>query len=174
VCGLVGIFSRQWQDAMSLQDTAVQMAEAIRHRGPDGGGSWSDAACGIALAHRRLSIVDLSQAGQQPMLSGSGRFVISFNGEIYNHRDLRVQLEKAGVAIVWRGGSDTETLLWLGFWLVRVRFRAEGAARLSRFLQRIEPAGSGTVLPSHDGSVSLQHLPGFVQVAARLLTDGGG
>jgi len=87
------------------------MALAIRHRGPDDAGAWVDAEAGIALGHRRLSIIDLSPAGHQPMLSSCGRFVLAFNGEIYNHLVLRSELEKSGVSPVWRGHSDTETLL---------------------------------------------------------------
>jgi len=83
------------------------MGEAIVHRGPDDGGVWLDANAGIGLSHRRLSILDLSPAGRQPMVSASGRHVIAFNGEIYNHLDLRRQLGDH----VWRGHSDTETLL---------------------------------------------------------------
>ena len=83
------------------------MADALIHRGPDDSGIWSDAPIGIALGHRRLSIVDLSAAGHQPMHSVAGRFVIAFNGEIYNHLELRAELE----GITWRGHSDTETLL---------------------------------------------------------------
>jgi asparagine synthase (glutamine-hydrolysing) len=83
------------------------MADAITHRGPDDSGVWMDEAAGVALAHRRLSILDLSPAGHQPMLSASGRYVIAFNGEIYNHLELREAL----TGIAWRGHSDTETLL---------------------------------------------------------------
>ncbi|KIF66089.1 asparagine synthase, partial [Streptomyces sp. AcH 505] len=88
------------------------MADALRHRGPDAGGIWTDAAAGIALGHRRLSILDLSQAGAQPMRSECGRFSITFNGEIYNHLELRAELEAEGAAPNWRGHSDTETLLY--------------------------------------------------------------
>ncbi len=83
------------------------MALAIANRGPDDAGVWVDEQAGIAFGHRRLSIVDLSAAGHQPMHSNAGRFVMAFNGEIYNHLELRAELE--GVA--WRGHSDTETLL---------------------------------------------------------------
>ena len=83
------------------------MGLAIRHRGPDDGGEWWDAESGIGLSHRRLSILDLSPAGHQPMASACGRFVIAFNGEIYNHLELRNAL---GISD-WRGHSDTETLL---------------------------------------------------------------
>ena len=90
---------------------AAAMANRIRHRGPDGEGVWFDDDAGIAMAHRRLAIVDLSAAGNQPMLSASGRWVLAFNGEIYNHLELRRNLESQGVAPAWRGRSDTETLV---------------------------------------------------------------
>jgi asparagine synthase (glutamine-hydrolysing) len=85
------------------------MGAAIGHRGPDSAGIWMDEKAGIGLSHRRLSILDLSPAGHQPMVSSSGRYVLVFNGEIYNHVDLRSELN-SGVA-GWRGHSDTETLL---------------------------------------------------------------
>jgi asparagine synthase (glutamine-hydrolysing) len=87
------------------------MTRALAHRGPDDEGVWVDAGAGIGLGHRRLSIVDLSPAGHQPMMSQGGQFVITFNGEIYNHGDLRRQLLAEGRQIAWRGHSDTETLL---------------------------------------------------------------
>jgi asparagine synthase (glutamine-hydrolysing) len=88
-------------------DAAERMADSIAHRGPDGAGSWADAESGIVLAHRRLSVLDLSASGSQPMVSASGRYVIAYNGEIYNHLDHRRELG----SIAWRGHSDTETLL---------------------------------------------------------------
>ena len=87
------------------------MADALIHRGPDDAGVWVDEAAGIALGHRRLSILDLSPAGHQPMVSACGRYVIAFNGEIYNHLELRGLLRGARNDGVWRGHSDTETLL---------------------------------------------------------------
>jgi asparagine synthase (glutamine-hydrolysing) len=87
------------------------MGRAIAHRGPDDCGVWADAERGLALAHQRLSIIDLSPQGHQPMTSPSGRFVMIFNGEIYNYPQLRVELEQAGRAPAWRGHSDTEVLL---------------------------------------------------------------
>jgi asparagine synthase (glutamine-hydrolysing) len=89
------------------------MNDRISHRGPDSDGYWHDANTGMALGHRRLAIVDLSPAGHQPMLSADGRFIIAFNGEIYNHLSLRASLEKKMTidSLVWRGHSDTETLL---------------------------------------------------------------
>ena len=88
------------------------MAAAIHHRGPDDAGVWCDAAAGLAIAHRRLAILDLSPAGHQPMASASGRYLIAFNGEIYNHMILRRELQAEGLLEQpWRGHSDTETLL---------------------------------------------------------------
>ena len=108
MCGFVGFLSAQatrWGETV-LRD----MANAIAKRGPDDAGYWLDAKVGAALGHRRLAIVDLSDAGHQPMISGSGRYVLTFNGEIYNHLDLRSELQ-AIAATDWRGRSDTETLL---------------------------------------------------------------
>jgi asparagine synthase (glutamine-hydrolysing) len=87
------------------------MTDAIAHRGPDDEGAWLDELSGVALGHRRLSIIDLSSAGHQPMASASGRYIIIYNGEIYNFRDLRAELEAIGGAPSWRGRSDTEVML---------------------------------------------------------------
>lgn len=87
------------------------MIDSTAHRGPDGQGVWHDRDAGIGLAHRRLAIIDLSAAGHQPMLSDCGRFVMTYNGEIYNHLELRRMLEDAKAVCNWRGHSDTETLL---------------------------------------------------------------
>lgn len=88
------------------------MADTLYHRGPDDDGVWCDSEQRIGFGHRRLAIVDLSPAGHQPMVSASGRYVIAFNGEIYNHLDLRIKLQGAsGKEQNWRGHSDTETLL---------------------------------------------------------------
>ena len=109
MCGLTGGWSRQRFD--DLKDALPGMTGALVHRGPDDDGQWFDPEAGIALGHRRLAIVDLSPAGHQPMASATGRWVIAYNGEIYNHQDLRVALEASGKAPPWRGHSDTETLL---------------------------------------------------------------
>src|SRR5579871_5515961 len=110
MCGLAGFLTESATEEM-LRATARAMANAIRHRGPDDEGVWCDPAAGIAMGHRRLSIVDLSAAGHQPMVSASGRWVIAYNGEVYNHLEIRKRLEEQGCAPSWRGHSDTETLL---------------------------------------------------------------
>lgn len=110
MCGLTGFWGPPLA-ADEAQAIACRMAETIAHRGPDDAGVWVDALAGVALAHRRLAVLDLSPAGHQPMLSASGRYVIVFNGEIYNHLQLRRELEAGGAAPPWRGHSDTETLL---------------------------------------------------------------
>ncbi len=109
MCGIAGGFTLSNFDAW--RQALPRMTQAIAHRGPDADGHWLDADTGIAMGHRRLSIIDLSAAGAQPMVSGSGRYVMVFNGEIYNYQDIRRQLETAGKAPNWRGHSDTETLL---------------------------------------------------------------
>ena len=106
MCGIAGILSKRPVAAALLE----RMAASLAHRGPDDAGQWSDPDAGIGLAHRRLSIVDLSPLGHQPMASQSGRFLLSFNGEIYNHAALRAELDRR-VATNWRGHSDTETLV---------------------------------------------------------------
>lgn len=104
MCGIAGIMFHRGAETDHL---VSRMIEKIRYRGPDSSGVWCDSTHGLALGHARLSILDLSPAGQQPMESASGRYVIVFNGEIYNHMELREQLP----GIPWRGHSDTETLL---------------------------------------------------------------
>jgi asparagine synthase (glutamine-hydrolysing) len=111
MCGITGFWASPTKPEGELKELANCMANAIAHRGPDDSGAWADAQAGLALGHRRLSIVDLSPAGHQPMASSGGRFVMAFNGEIYNHLDLRTDLQVAGAAPSWRGHSDTETLL---------------------------------------------------------------
>ena len=103
MCGFAGFLSTN----SCKEDVLFQMGNSIRHRGPDDQGTWLDECSGIGLAHRRLSILDLSPAGHQPMHSPSGRYCIVFNGEIYYHLELRKELEE----VSWHGHSDTETLL---------------------------------------------------------------
>lgn len=108
MCGITGFYSPGGFSSESATVHVCGMADAVAHRGPDDSGQWLDPEAGIALGHRRLSIVDLSPAGHQPMFSASGRYVLVLNGEIYNHARLRTEL---GDGWPWRGHSDTETLL---------------------------------------------------------------
>jgi asparagine synthase (glutamine-hydrolysing) len=109
MCGIVGFWDQDGLNETAARDTITAMTDAIRHRGPDDGGVWIDACAGIALGSRRLSIIDLSPNGHQPMVSASGRSVIAYNGEIYNFQELRRQLHDLGHR--FRGHSDTEVLL---------------------------------------------------------------
>ena len=111
MCGFAGFLLGQPGGLEGLDALATHMANAIAHRGPDDFGAWTDAQAGLALGFRRLAIVDLTPAGHQPMASSGGRFVMAFNGEIYNHLEMRAELQSAGAAPAWRGHSDTETLL---------------------------------------------------------------
>lgn len=104
MCGLVGFLGG---DVFGDEALLRRMSDTLIHRGPDDGGYWFDSEQRIGLGHRRLAIVDLSPAGHQPMVSARGRYIIVFNGEIYNHLDLRQELGEQ----TWRGHSDTETLL---------------------------------------------------------------
>ena len=111
MCGFAGFLASEGADQVELEQIAAKMGTTLVHRGPDDSGVWADEGAGIALAFRRLSILDLSPAGHQPMHSADGRYVIVFNGEIYNFADLRKDLEQSGEAPQWRGHSDTEILL---------------------------------------------------------------
>jgi asparagine synthase (glutamine-hydrolysing) len=112
MCGVAGwIDLKGRSDRHGLESVAGRMADVLSHRGPDDRGVWADPETGIALGHRRLSILDLSPAGQQPMLSSSGRFVISYNGEIYNCEEIRQELQKVNPRHGFRGHSDTEIML---------------------------------------------------------------
>jgi asparagine synthase (glutamine-hydrolysing) len=110
MCGIAGILRRPGVTTPScLGATARSMASTLRHRGPDDSGTWLDAEAGVAIAHRRLSILDVTSCGHQPMTSACGRHVLVFNGEIYNFRDLRARLSARGQS--FRSNSDTEVLL---------------------------------------------------------------
>lgn len=111
MCGFAGFIGPEISN-ISKGSVLHKMCQAIRHRGPDDSGIWVDECSEIGLAHTRLSIVDLSAAGHQPMSSECGQYVIVFNGEIYNHKELRDLLEVEGIDVNWRGHSDTETLLF--------------------------------------------------------------
>ena len=112
MCGIAGLFRPGGGDESRLAAVARDMTEALAHRGPDAAGFWTNGPCGVAFGHRRLAVIELSEAGAQPMHSDCGRLTVTFNGEIYNHLDLRAELEAAGAAPNWRGHSDTETLLY--------------------------------------------------------------
>ena len=110
MCGIAGYWKLNDRRESGGDDGDAllrRMTDTLRRRGPDDEGYWSDVRAGIFIGHRRLSIIDLSQAGHQPMLSDCGRWVLAYNGEIYNHLQLRAQLGERH----WRGSSDTETLL---------------------------------------------------------------
>lgn len=125
MCGIAGFAGPELPGNKEQCESILHsMGRAIQHRGPDAGGVWFDGELGLGLSHRRLSIIDLSELGAQPMVSTTGRYVISFNGEIYNFQKLKTELEAAGVR--FRGHSDTEVML--------AAFEAWGVERaLSRF-----------------------------------------
>ncbi|MEP7029774.1 MAG: asparagine synthase (glutamine-hydrolyzing) [Pseudolabrys sp.] len=111
MCGLTGLFCPTGSSATELGERTSAMTATLAHRGPDADGVWLDAQAGICLGHRRLSIVELSAAGSQPMSSANDRWVTVYNGELYNTEDLRSEIEKTGHHINWRGHSDTEVIL---------------------------------------------------------------
>jgi asparagine synthase (glutamine-hydrolysing) len=111
MCGITGYWNFQVDETPeAMRSRIVPMTNSMLARGPDSGGVWIDPAGGLALGHRRLAIVDLSPAGRQPMSTPDGRYVICYNGEVYNHAPLRAELEALGAQ--FRGYSDTETLLY--------------------------------------------------------------
>jgi len=107
MCGIVGYWDKRGANASVVE----QMALRIQHRGPDGAGVWLNQSSDLAMAHRRLAIMDLTPAGHQPMMSPCERYTLVYNGEIYNHLELRADLEREGGHFDWCGHSDTETLL---------------------------------------------------------------
>ena len=111
MCGISGFFINYKLNKDATYEQIISMNNSINHRGPDSEGYWIDNEKGIAIGHKRLSIIDLSKAGSQPMLSNKGRYIISFNGEIYNHNSIRKKLSNSGNDINWKGHSDTETLI---------------------------------------------------------------
>jgi len=152
MCGIAGFLdNRCAYSAEGRAHVAAAMAAPLRHRGPDDAGVWTDPAAGVALAHRRLSILDLSPAGHQPMTSSCGRCVLSYNGEIYNHVELRAELSALGRT--FRGHSDTEVLVeacaaWgveatlgklIGMFAFAVWDRAGGTLTLARDRIGIKP-----------------------------------
>src|SRR5687768_15211287 len=112
MCGIAGLIKASGSDLSAIG----AMTQSLVHRGPDDDGIWADPSIAVALGFRRLSILDLSPAGHQPMLSKDGRLVLIFNGEIYNHAELRRELDSsrkgpASAGIAWAGHSDSETLV---------------------------------------------------------------
>ena len=112
MCGISGIWNSYKQSKTDLLINANSMSESLLRRGPDDSGFWANEEHSICLAHRRLSILDLSKTGRQPMLTSNRRFILTFNGEIYNHKVLRKDIDKKyNYLFNWRGNSDTETFL---------------------------------------------------------------
>jgi asparagine synthase (glutamine-hydrolysing) len=111
MCGIAGILSGENAPATDIGAIVSAMNGALAHRGPDAEGTWIDREAGLAFGHRRLSIVDVSVAGAQPMHASNGRWVTVYNGELYNTEDIRAELVHAGHVVNWRGHSDTEVIL---------------------------------------------------------------
>ncbi|MCF8035088.1 MAG: asparagine synthase (glutamine-hydrolyzing) [Desulfarculaceae bacterium] len=113
MCGIAGFWDSRGGEAGALEAQAGAMAAVLAHRGPDAAETWADPGAGLALGHRRLSIIDLSPAGGQPMASHDGRWHLVYNGEIYNFPEIksRLEAEDPSLARSWRGHSDTEVLL---------------------------------------------------------------
>ena len=109
MCGFAGFRQFEYRDALTPQQRLKRMGESIWLRGPDAGGVWFNKSLGLGLSHRRLSIQDISASGAQPMVSESGRYVLAFNGEIYNFTELRQDFVDSGHQ--FRGHSDTEVML---------------------------------------------------------------
>lgn len=179
MCGVVGILNRN--GAPVSPQVLKRMTDSVAHRGPDGEGFWIDGS--IGLGHRRLAIIDLSPAGHQPMQTSDGRFVISYNGEIYNHRELRTELEAKGYH--FRSRSDTEVVLcaiaewglaalgrFNGMFAFAIWDRTERRLTFARDRYGIKPlyycvVGS-SILFSSESKAFLEH-PDF---AARVDTEG--
>jgi asparagine synthase (glutamine-hydrolysing) len=185
MCGIAGLLDLAGADRETLLGTAGAMTAALRRRGPDGAGVWVDARAGIALGHRRLAVVELSEAGRQPMHSACGRYVLVFNGEIYNYQALRKELQDRGHA--FRGGSDTEVLLaaiveWgmenalsqaAGMWALAIWDRREWVLYLARDRVGEKPlyygrAGSAFVFGSELSALE-QHPAGLGDIDAGAL-----
>ena len=111
MCGVAGFWASRSLSEVNANELLARMTTAVRHRGPDGAGAWFDLESQVGFGHRRLAILDLSPTGLQPMHSSTGRFVMTFNGEVYNFHEVRAELEREGRAPKWRGSSDTEVML---------------------------------------------------------------
>jgi asparagine synthase (glutamine-hydrolysing) len=177
MCGITGFWDAGRLSG-GLGETVLRMAAAASHRGPDDQGEWTDAGAGVALGHRRLSILDLSPDGHQPMASAGGRYQIVFNGEIYNFAAIRRELEAAGRAPAFRGHSDTEVMLaaieawglvpaverFVGMFAFALWDRAERVLHLVRDRLGIKPLfygwSAGALLFGSELSM-LRAFPGF-------------
>ena len=159
MCGLTGFIDGSLtNDDDRLRSLVTGMSDTMIARGPDDSGEWTDAACGVALAFRRLAIVDLSPAGHQPMQSASGRFVMIFNGEVYNYEALRAELIAENAAPPFRGHSDTEVMLacieawglekavrrFIGMFAIALWDRAQRTLHLVRDRLGVKPLYYGT------------------------------
>lgn len=175
MCGIAGFIDRRLVGKPeALRARAQAMGEAIKHRGPDGEGVFVDEQAGLALSHRRLAIVDLSPAGAQPMVSADGRYVICYNGEVYNADELRRDAAVAGVP--WRGHSDTEVILELvarygfeatiprlnGMFAIALWDRRERHLHLARDRMGIKPL---FLAKSDDGIAFASELKAFKHVS---------
>jgi asparagine synthase (glutamine-hydrolysing) len=132
MCGIAGVWDTTGRSDPDRALIAERMTATLEHRGPDDHGVWSDPEAGVALGSRRLAVVDLTEEGHQPMISASGRYVVAFNGEVYNHPALRIELQSLGH--VFRSRSDTEVILesveeW-GLWGALERFNGMFALAL--------------------------------------------
>ena len=185
MCGIVGIWEQRGARAAELEARLVPMREALAHRGPDGAGLWTDEAAQLALGHRRLAIVDLSTDGAQPMTSPSGRYVVVFNGEIYNFRELRAELAERAPNVVIQGTSDTAVLVaaldvwglerslerFVGMFAFAVWDREDRSLRLVRDRLGIKPLyvarlrTGGIAFASELGAIAAH--PGFSRTADR-------
>ena len=143
MCGIAGFVGAASNIAGNADNVAEAMAASLRHRGPDDQGVWLDPAAGTALIHRRLSIIDLSAAGHQPMLSADERLVISYNGEVYSYQPIAAELAARGHK--FRGHSDTEVIL-------------ESFAENGHFLAACRIAGrdGGWIVETEPGDVCAQ------------------
>lgn len=110
MCGIVGVLSKEPQQRQEFEFQLIKMRDTMKHRGPDGSGVWISNDCKVGFGHRRLSIIDLSEAGKQPMSNYEGNIWITFNGEIYNHLEIRKELESLGYK--YHSGTDTETIIY--------------------------------------------------------------
>ena len=174
MCGIAGILGPHGADSGIL----TRMSAELRHRGPDGEGRWIDEDAGLGFAHRRLAVLGLGETGAQPMTSVSGRFVLVYNGEIYNHLELRSRLEAERRAPAWHGASDTETLVaaieaWglpttlrrsTGMWALAVWDRQRRVLTLARDRLGEKPLSFirvGQTFAFASQPSAFEHLPGF-------------